>query len=91
MLSRSAVPQRAQRAVRQAWQQQSRGLAAPASGTFQYAQGEAQGIKLAARDIQGPVTTVAIVSQAGTRFQPLPGLAEGLKWFAFKVRRKKAC
>lgn len=87
MLSRSAVPQRAQRAVRQAWQQQSRGLAEPASGSFQYATGEAQGIKIAARDFQGPVASVAIVSRAGTRFQALPGLAEGLKWYAFKVRK----
>lgn len=88
MFSRSAVPRRAERAIRQACRSQSRGLAAPASGSFQYATGEAQGIKFAARDFQGPVTTAAIVSKAGTRYQPMPGLAEGLKWFAFKVSRR---
>jgi len=89
MFPRSAVSRRAQRAVRQAWQQQSRGFAEPASGSFQYQTGEAQGIKIAARDFQGPVTSVAIVSRAGTRFQPLPGLSEALKLYAFKVRRQR--
>lgn len=86
MLSRSALGRATQRAARQSWQQSKRGLAAPASGSFSYDTGEANGIKIAARDIPGPVGNVAIVSQAGTRFQPLPGLAEGLERFAFKVR-----
>ena len=86
MLSRSALGRATQRAARQSWQQSKRGLAAPASGSFQYATGEANGIKIASRDIPGAVGNVALVSQAGTRFQPLPGLAEGLERFAFKVR-----
>lgn len=86
MISRSALGRATQRAARQSWQQPRRGLAAPASGSFQYATGEANGIKIASRDIPGPVGNVALVSQAGTRFQPLPGLAEGLERFAFKVR-----
>jgi hypothetical protein len=55
-------------------------------GSFQYQTGEAKGIKIAAREIPGAVATVALVSHAGTRFQPLPGLAEGLDRYAFKVR-----
>ena len=81
MLSRSAIG----RAARQSWQQQRRGLAAPASGSFQYQTSEAQGVKFASRDIPGPVGTLAIVSQAGTRFETAPGLAEALTRYAFKV------
>lgn len=86
MLSRSSLSRQAQRAARQSFQQQTRrGLAAPASGSFQYQTGDAQGIKYAARDIPGPVATLAIVAKAGTRYQPLPGLTEGLERYAFKV------
>lgn len=81
MLSRSAFRQ----AARRSWQQR-RGLAAPASGSFQYQIGEAAGVKIASRDIPGPVGSLAIVSQAGTRYQTYPGLAEGLNQYAFKVR-----
>lgn len=88
MLSRSALARQARRAVRQPFQQQSRrGLAAPASGSFQYQTGDAQGIKYASRDIPGPVATLALVSKAGTRFQSLPGVTEGLERYAFKVSR----
>ena len=82
MLSRSVAARQAQRSLRSS--PQRRGLATPTS--FQYQTGEVQGIKFASRDIPGPVATVAIVSQAGTRFQPLPGLAEALQRYAFKVR-----
>ncbi|KAK5118574.1 hypothetical protein LTR85_008039 [Meristemomyces frigidus] len=85
MLSRSAIG----RAARQSWQQQRRGLAAPASGSFQYQTGEAQGVKFASRDIPGPVGTLAIVSQAGTRFQTAPGLTEGLERYAFKNTERR--
>lgn len=90
MLSRSAISRQAQRAGRLACQQPTnrRGLAAPASGSFQYATGEAQGIKIASRDIPGPVATLSIVSQAGTRYQTLPGLAAALTRYAFKVRNR---
>lgn len=88
MLSRSAIGRQAQRVARRSWQQPTnrRGLAAPASGSFQYETGDAQGIKLASRDMAGPTTTLALVSKAGTRYQPLPGLTEGLERFAFRVR-----
>ncbi|KAK4580524.1 ubiquinol-cytochrome c reductase core subunit 1 [Recurvomyces mirabilis] len=80
MLSRSA----ARSAARQSWQQQRRGLAAPASGSFSYNIGEAGGVKVASRDVAGPIGSLALVSQAGTRYQTVPGLAEGLNRYAFK-------
>lgn len=92
MLSRSALGRHTQRAVRRSWQQQNRGLAAPASGSFQYEAGDAQGVKFASRDIPGPVSSLAIVAKAGTRYQAFPGLTEALEQYAFKVgdtRRKR--
>jgi ubiquinol-cytochrome c reductase core subunit 2 len=78
----------AQRAARQhtVAAVQRRGLAAPASGSFQYQSGEAKGVKFASRDFAGPTTTLALVAKAGTRYQTLPGLTEGLANFAFRVR-----
>lgn len=84
MLSRTAL-RSTQRAAARSWQQQNRGLAAPASGSFTYQSGDAQGIKFASRDIPGPVASLAIVAKAGTRYQGLPGLTEALEQFAFKV------
>lgn len=84
MLSRTAL-RSTQRAARRSWQQQNRGLAAPASGSFTYESGDAQGIKFASRDIPGPVSSLAVVAKAGTRYQGLPGLTEALEQFAFKV------
>jgi ubiquinol-cytochrome c reductase core subunit 2 len=66
MLSRTAL-RTTQRAARSSWQQQSRGLAAPASGSFTYESGDAQGIKFASRDIPGPVASVASSSPASPR------------------------
>lgn len=60
-------------------------LAAPASGSFNYQSGEANGLKFASRDVAGPTTTVSVVARAGTRFQPLPGFSEALDKFAYKV------
>jgi ubiquinol-cytochrome c reductase core subunit 2 len=87
MLSRTTACRGAQRAARQhiALSTQKRGLAAPASGSFQYQSGEAKGVKFASRDFAGPTTTLALVAKAGTRYQPLPGLTEGLANFAFRV------
>jgi len=89
MLSRSAVGRQAQRAVRQSHAQSVRGYAA-ASAPFQYQAGEAAGIKIASRDIPGPVATLAIVANAGTRYQFLPGLAEGLQRYAFKATENRS-
>ena len=88
MLSRTTACRGAQRAARQqaVRPSQRRGLAAPASGSFQYQSGEVKGVKYASRDFTGPTTTLALVAKAGTRYQPLPGLTEGLANFAFRVR-----
>lgn len=87
MLSRSSVCRGAQRAFRRQCAQpvQRRGLAAPASGSFQYQTDDAKGVKFASRGLPGPTTTLALVSRAGTRYQLLPGLTEGLEKFAFRV------
>ncbi|KAH7089795.1 Metalloenzyme, LuxS/M16 peptidase-like protein [Paraphoma chrysanthemicola] len=92
MFSRSTACRGAQRAARlQALRQsQRRGLAAPASGSFQYEAGEAKGVKFASRDFAGPTTTLALVAKAGTRFQPLPGLTEGLSNFAFRSTERRS-
>lgn len=85
MISRAAIQRQAQRALRQSWQQSARGYASPASGSLAYQQGDANGVKYAGRDYAGPVTTLALVSKAGTRHQSLPGLAEALERYAFRV------
>ncbi|ORY15465.1 Metalloenzyme, LuxS/M16 peptidase-like protein [Clohesyomyces aquaticus] len=92
MFPRSTVCRGAQRAVRRqaAHPVQRRGLAAPASGSFQYQAGEAKGVRFASRDFTGPTTTLALVSKAGTRFQPLPGLTEGLANFAFRSTDRRS-
>ena len=90
MLSRSVLAQQSTRALRQSQctsQVSRRGLAAAASGSFGYETGEANGIKYASRDTPAPTTTLAVVAKAGTRYQPLPGLADGLEKFAFKVSK----
>jgi len=88
MFSRTTACRGAQRAARQqpVRPAQRRGLAAPASGSFQYQAGEAKGVKFASREFAGATTTLALVAKAGTRYQPLPGLTEGLQHFAFRVR-----
>jgi len=89
MISRSSLGRHAQLIVQKqccAAPSNRRGLAAAASGTFQYQTGEADGVKFATRDLAGPTTTLAVVAKAGTRYQILPGFTEGLEKFAFKVR-----
>ncbi|KAK5172748.1 ubiquinol-cytochrome c reductase core subunit 1 [Saxophila tyrrhenica] len=90
MFSRAAIGRQAQRAASRSWQHQRRGLAEPASGSFQYQVGDAQGVKIASREIPGPVATLALVSSAGTRYQPVPGLAEGLERYAFKSTARRS-
>lgn len=89
MISRSSLGRHAQLIVQKqccASPSNRRGLAAAASGTFQYKTGDAAGVKFATRDLAGPTTTLAVVAKAGTRYQILPGFTEGLEKFAFKVR-----
>jgi hypothetical protein len=52
---------------------------------FNYETSEAAGTKIVSRDLPSPVSTLALVSKAGTRYQWLPGLAEALEHYAFKV------
>jgi ubiquinol-cytochrome c reductase core subunit 2 len=88
MLSRSSLARAAPKAVKRtctAAPASRRGLAAPASGSFAYQTSDVAGIKAASRDIAGPTTTLALVARAGTRYEPVPGLAEGLQRFAFMV------
>ncbi|OJD31914.1 ubiquinol-cytochrome c reductase core subunit 2 [Diplodia corticola] len=92
MLSRQSVGRHAQRALRRQCAQPAgrRGLAAPASGSFQYQTGDHSGVKFASRDLAGPTTTLALVAKAGTRYQPLPGLTEALEKFAFKSTNRRS-
>lgn len=89
MIARGSLGRTVPRGLRSAGSHQTRGLAAAASGSFSYETGEAGGVKLASRDLPGPTTTLAVIARAGTRFQPLPGLTEGLEKFAFKVSRAR--
>ncbi|PNS14490.1 Cytochrome b-c1 complex subunit 2, mitochondrial [Sphaceloma murrayae] len=92
MLSRSVLSGQARRIAGKQCAQLSgrRGLAAPASGSFQYETGTAAGVKFASRDVPGPTTQLAIVSKAGTRYEPLPGLTIGLQNFAFKSTERRS-
>lgn len=92
MISRSAIGRNAQLALRRqccAKPAIRRGLAATVSGStsFSYETADVSGVKVASRDIAGPTTKLAVVAKAGTRYQALPGLTNGLEQFAFKVRR----
>lgn len=90
MISRSAIGQKAQLALRRqccAQPASRRGFAAAASGStsFSYESADVEGVKVASRDIAGPTTKLAVIAKAGTRYQSLPGLTSGLEQFAFKV------
>lgn len=88
MVMRQTLGRNASRAIRpqfSAVPASRRGLASPSSGSFLYQSGEAAGVKFASRDLAGPTATVALVAKAGTRYQSLPGLAEGLEKYAFRV------
>ncbi|KAK4630975.1 Cytochrome b-c1 complex subunit 2, mitochondrial [Fulvia fulva] len=88
MIARSAISRQAQRAARQSWQQ-SRNYAA-ATGSLAYQTGDANGIKVASRDQPGAVSTLALVTKAGTRYEPVPGLAEALQRYAFKSTERRS-
>ncbi|MCJ1415384.1 ubiquinol-cytochrome c reductase core subunit 1 [Xylographa parallela] len=93
MISRASLCRPAQLNVRrQCLFQPSRfrGLATPASGSFSYETGDVGGVKFASRDLAGPTTTLAVVAKAGTRYQILPGFADGLEQFAFKSTHKRS-
>lgn len=87
MLTRTSLCRQAGCVARAQWHAPAtrRSLASPASGSFNYETGTAAGVKYAARDIPGPTAQVALVSQAGTRYETAPGLTLGLQNYAFKV------
>ena len=94
MLSRSSISQKFIKAVRRqscGQRIQRRGLAAAASGSFQYETREELGVKCASRDLPGPTTTLTLVAKAGTRYQTQPGYSDALEKFAFKVRQASYC
>ncbi|GKT51908.1 cytochrome b-c1 complex subunit 2, mitochondrial [Colletotrichum spaethianum] len=89
MISRPSLARPAQQALRHsscARTISGRRFASAAAGSGAFETSDVGGVKVAARDSQGPTTKLAIVAKAGTRYQPLPGLAAGLESFAFKVR-----
>ncbi|KAM0322957.1 hypothetical protein ACHAQA_009056 [Verticillium albo-atrum] len=93
MISRTSFARSAQQVARQsaaARPSQCRGLASAASSSGIYEPSEASGVKLAARDSHGPTAKLAVVAKAGTRYQPLPGLAAALESFAFKNTQKRS-
>ena len=83
MICRAALSRGSQLAIRR---QGARGFAAAASPKASYEPTTIAGVKVAARDDNGPTTRLAIVAKAGTRYEPLPGLTVGLEEFAFKAR-----
>lgn len=90
MISRSAIGRNAQLALRRqccAKPTGRRGMAAAASESTstRYENEDVAGIKVASRDVAGPTTKLAVVVKAGSRYEPLPGLAFGLERYAFKV------
>ena len=91
MLSRRAVTRRGRQTLRIVVSSPNqRCLATAASGTFTYQTGDAGGVKFASRDLPGPTTHLAIVAKAGSRFEPLPGYADGLEKFAFKGTQRRS-
>lgn len=90
MISRSAIGRATKLTLRRGCCVQPanrRGLAASVQGStaFSYESSDVAGIKVASRDVAGPTTKLAVVAKAGTRYETVPGLTNGLEQFAFKV------
>lgn len=87
MICRPALSRGSQLALRRqgAAKLAQRGFAAAASPKPSYEPTTIAGVKVASRDDNGPTTRLAVVAKAGTRYEPLPGLAVGLEEFAFKA------
>jgi len=92
MICRPALTRGSQLALRRlrAAKLAQRGFASAASTSASYEATDITGVKVAARDDGGPTTRLAIVAKAGTRYEPLPGLAVGLEEFAFKNTQKRS-
>ncbi|KAK9324714.1 Metalloenzyme, LuxS/M16 peptidase-like protein [Lipomyces orientalis] len=48
------------------------------------------GIKIATKDIAGPITTLSFVIKAGSRYATVPGVAHALQRFAYKNTPKRS-
>ncbi|TDZ34737.1 Cytochrome b-c1 complex subunit 2 [Colletotrichum spinosum] len=93
MISRPSLARSAQQALRQsscARTISGRRFASASAGSGTFETADVGGVKVAARDSHGPTTKLAIVAKAGTRYQPLPGLAAGLESFAFKNTQRRS-
>jgi hypothetical protein len=88
MICRPALSRGSQLALRRQGVQKlaQRGFAAAASPKTSYEPTTIAGVKVAARDDNGPTTRLAVVAKAGTRYELLPGLTVGLEEYAFKAR-----
>ncbi|OLN86215.1 Cytochrome b-c1 complex subunit 2, mitochondrial [Colletotrichum chlorophyti] len=93
MISRPSLARPAQQALRHSSCARTipgRRFASAAAGSGAFETSDVGGLKIAARDSHGPTTKLAVVAKAGTRYQPLPGLAAGLESFAFKNTQKRS-
>ncbi|PSR87046.1 cytochrome b-c1 complex subunit 2 [Coniella lustricola] len=86
MIGRSALTRGAKLAQRRAYA----AVAGASTETASFDATDINGIKVASRDPRSPTTRLAVVAKAGTRYQPLPGLAVGLEEFAFKNTDKRS-
>ncbi|KAL2116327.1 hypothetical protein VTJ04DRAFT_8494 [Mycothermus thermophilus] len=92
MICRPALSRGSQLALRRQGVQKlaQRGFAAAASPKTSYEPTTIAGVKVAARDDNGPTTRLAVVAKAGTRYELLPGLTVGLEEYAFKNTNKRS-
>lgn len=60
-------------------------MASAATPGVQYDVSESAGVKVANREVAGPMGSLALVAKAGPRYQPFPGFTEAVENFAFKV------
>ncbi|KAH8430392.1 ubiquinol--cytochrome-c reductase subunit 2 [Aspergillus melleus] len=90
MLSRSAFSRNAPRALQGAAASSRRGMASAVTPGLQYDVSESAGVKVANREVAGPTGTLALVAKAGPRYQPFPGFADALEYFAFKTTLKRS-
>ncbi|KAI9041702.1 ubiquinol--cytochrome-c reductase subunit 2 [Aspergillus affinis] len=89
MLSRSTC-RNAPRALQGAAASSRRGMASAVTPGLQYDVSESAGVKVANREVAGPTGTLALVAKAGPRYQPFPGFADALEYFAFKTTLKRS-
>ncbi|KAA8913218.1 Metalloenzyme, LuxS/M16 peptidase-like protein [Sphaerosporella brunnea] len=90
MFARSSLARGLHQCCAKATPSARRGMAAAAINPFHYFVGDASGVKVASRDDNGPTTSLAVVVRGGSRYQPAPGVAQGLAGYAFKNTTKRS-